>query len=317
MKVVFLDAQTLAEDIHWPEFGFDCQYQTYPNTRPEQVAERIADAHIVMSNKVPITESDVAAAAQLKHIAIPATGFNHVPIEACQQRGITVSHIKDYAEITVPEHCIALLFALKRSLIPYHLSVKAGRWQAAQQFCYFDYPITQIQGATLGIIGAGRLGRGFAHRAEALGMQVLFAERKGQADTRAGYTPFEEVLARSDVISLHCPLTAETSNLLDDAAFEQMRQRPVIINTSRGGLIDPQALVQALQRGQISGAALDVVEQEPPDANHPYMTLLDRPDFILTPHVAWANRSAMQHLVNELVKNLQAHVRGQARNLVA
>lgn len=317
MKVVFLDAQTIAEDMHWPAFGFDCQYQTYPATRPEQVAERIADAHIVICNKVPITESDLAAAAELKHIAIPATGYNHVPIEACRQRAITVSHIKDYAEVTVPEHCIALLFALKRGLIPYHLSVKAGRWQAAEQFCYFDYPITQIQGATLGIIGAGRLGRGFAHRAEALGMQVLFAERKGQSETRTGYTPFEEVLRRSDVISLHCPLTPETTNLLNAAAFEQMQQHPVIINTSRGGLIEPHALVQALYSGQISGAALDVVEQEPPDAQHPYMSLLDRPDFILTPHVAWANRSAMQHLVNELVKNIQAHVDGQARNLVA
>lgn len=316
MKVVFLDALSIAADIHWPEFGFECDYQTYPNTAASEVIERIRDAEIIISNKVPITATVLRAAPQLKHIAIPATGVNHVDLAACAEQGVTVSNIKDYAGVTVPEHCVALLFALKRSLLSYHQSVRAGRWQEAGLFCYFDFPIGQVQGSTLGIIGAGRLGRGFAHRAEVLGMKVLFAERKGQAEIRAGYTPFEQVLQRSDVISLHCPLTEQTNHLLDASAFESMARCPMIINTSRGGLIDPQALSTALRSGQISGAGIDVVDQEPPSADHPYMSLLDLPNFILTPHVAWANRSAMQYLVNELVGNIQAFVLGQPRNLV-
>lgn len=316
MNIVFLDAKSIADEMHWPDFGFECQYQTYPNTSADEVAQRLQGADILISNKVPVSAADLQQADRLRHIAIPATGFNHIDLSACKVRGISVSHIKDYAEVTVSEHCLALLFALKRSLIPYHESVRAGRWQESGQFSYFDFPITQVQGATLGIIGAGRLGKAFARRAELLGMEVLFAERKGRSETRAGYLPFEQVLAHSDVLSLHCPLTPDSQHLLDAKAFAKMHRQPLIINTSRGALIDARALVDALHKGQISAAGIDVVDEEPPAADHPYMSLLDLPNFILTPHVAWANQTAMQHLVNELVENIQAFVAGQPRNLV-
>lgn len=316
MNIVFLDAKSIADEMHWPDFGFEHQFQAYPNTSPSEVTQRLQGVDILISNKVPVSAAELQHADRLRHIAVPATGFNHIDLAACAERGITVSHIKDYAEVTVSEHCLALLFALKRSLLPYHESVRAGRWQEVGQFSYFDFPIMQVQGSTLGIIGAGRLGRAFARRAELLGMKVLFAERKGRSDTRAGYLPFDQVLALSDVLSLHCPLMPATEHLLDAEAFAKMQRQPLIINTSRGALIDAQALVEALHTGQICAAGIDVVDEEPPAADHPYMSLLELPNFILTPHVAWANRTAMQHLVNELVENIQAFVAGRPRNLI-
>ncbi|HLS17886.1 MAG TPA: D-2-hydroxyacid dehydrogenase [Paenalcaligenes sp.] len=316
MKIVFLDANTLAPELEWPAFEFAHEYVAYPNTLPAQVAERIVDAEIVICNKVPISAADIATAKKLKHIAIPATGYNHIDIAACTAADITVSHVRDYAQDAVPEHCVALLFALSRSLIPYHQSVAAGRWQEAGLFSYFDYPIMQIQGATLGIIGAGTLGRAFAQRAEALGMQVLYAEHQGAAQVRPGYTAFEQVLATADVISLHCPLNEDTAHILNADTFALMAKKPLIINSSRGGLIDPEALVKALDLGQISGAAIDVVEEEPPAADHPYMHLMDRPNFILTPHVAWASQPAMRQLEKQAIENIHAFVAGRPINLV-
>lgn len=316
MKVVFLDAATIDPELEWPPFEFPHDYSSYANTAPDQVIERIKEANIVISNKVPITAAAIAAAPHLKHIAVPATGYNHIDVEACAHAAVTVSHVRDYAQIAVSEHCVALLFALSRSLIPYHRSVASGRWQEVGLFSYFDYPIRQIQGSTLGIIGAGTLGRAFAQRAESLGMHILFAEHRGATDTRPGYTPFKEVLAQADVISLHCPLNEQTKHLLNAESFSLMHKQPLIINTSRGGLIDPHALVDALDAAQISGAAIDVVEQEPPAADHPYMQLMERPNFIMTPHVAWANRQAMRQLERQLVANIHAFVQGSPINLV-
>jgi|SRR5690625_156266 len=316
MKIVFLDAKSIADNITWPVFNFTNQITRYENTKPSEVAKRISNAHIVISNKVPINASAIQSAKKLKHIAIPATGYNHIDLQACQQKKITVSHVANYAATTVAEHCVTLLFALMRNLVPYVESVKKGRWQAVGQFSYFDYPIQQVQGATLGIIGGGTLGRAFAKKAETLGMRILYAERKQMNQIRPGYTAFEQVLKQSDVISLHCPLTPETKHLLDTDAFQKMARKPFILNTARGDLIDPDALVQALEKKQIQGAGIDVVEQEPPSENHPYMKLLKHSNFILTPHIAWANKKAMQKLVNELVKNINSFVQDKPRNLV-
>jgi len=316
MKIVFLDANTLAPELDWPPFNFPNDYVAYPNTQPLQVAERIADAEIVISNKVPISAQDIATATSLRHIAVPATGYNHIDIQACADAGISVSNVRDYAKEAVSEHCVALLFALSRSLVPYHLSVGKGRWQEVGLFSYFDYPIKQIQGAKLGIIGAGTLGRAFAERAQALGMHVLYAEHLGAKQVRDGYTKFQEVLATADVLSLHCPLNDSTAHLLNADTFALMENKPLIINSSRGGLIDPEALVAALDSGQISGAAIDVVEAEPPASDHPYMLLMDRPNFIMTPHVAWASKPAMRKLEQQVIKNIHAFVQGQPVNLI-
>ncbi|MCK6438551.1 NAD(P)-dependent oxidoreductase, partial [Rivihabitans pingtungensis] len=222
----------------------------------------------------------------------------------------------NYAVHTVPEHTFALIFALRRSICAYRDAVRAGRWQEAGQFCFFDHPIRDLAGSTLGVIGDGVLGQAVAAMGRALGMRVLFAGFKGQTGQGALYTPFEQTLAQSDVLTLHCPLLPTTRNMIGAAEFAQMRRRPLLINTARGGLVDEAAVGPALAAGQISGAAFDVVTTEPPPADHPFMALLDRPDFILTPHVAWASDEAQQGLADQLVDNIEAFVRGEPANVV-
>jgi glycerate dehydrogenase len=281
------------------------------------VAERIADADIVISNKVALRREHLQAAPNLKMIALAATGSDNIDLDAARERGIVVSNIRDYAVRSVPEHVFALIFALRRNICAYRQSVKEGRWQEAQQFCYFDYPIRDLAGSTLGLIGSGSLGQAVATMGRALGMKVIFAQRRGQtivsnADDRL---PFEQMLEQADVLSLHCPLTAETQNMLGMAEFERMAaRRPLLINTARGGLIDNQALEHALRQGWLGGAGIDVCTPEPPPADHILMRLLDLPNYILTPHIGWASQEAMQALANQLIENIAAFHRGQARH---
>jgi glycerate dehydrogenase len=250
-------------------------------------------------------------------IALAATGSDNIDLDAARERQIVVSNIRDYAVRSVPEHVFALIFALRRNICAYRQSVKEGRWQEAQQFCYFDYPIRDLAGSTLGLIGSGSLGQAVASMGRALGMKVIFAQRRGQtivsnADDRL---PFEQVLEQADILSLHCPLTAETQNMLGMAEFERMApRRPLLINTARGGLIDNQALEHALRQGWLGGAGIDVCTPEPPPADHILMRLLDVPNYILTPHIGWASQEAMQALANQLIENIAAFHRGEARH---
>ena len=214
---------------------------------------------------------------RLRLIAVAATGYDNIDLAACTARGIAVSNIRNYAVNTVPEHTFALIFALRRSIGAYRQSVAQGAWQKAGQFCYFDYPVNDIAGATLGIIGDGALGQSVATIGRALGMRVLFSSYKGVPGMGPLYTPFEDVLRLSDIITLHCPLLASTRNMIAEPEFAQMQRRPLLINTARGGLVDEQALVDALKQGQISGAGFDVVTTEPPPPDHPFMRLLDLP----------------------------------------
>lgn len=315
MNIVFLDSATLAPGLELKPFGFSHQWQSHSHTSSQQVVERAAQAEIVISNKVEIDALSLAQLPRLKLIAIPATGVNHIDLQACRDHGVAVCHVPDYAQTTVPEHVIALIFALQRQLLAYHRSVAAGRWQQSGQFCYFDYPIRDLRGSTLGLVGSGALGTAVAKLAMAVGMQVIFAARKGQPAS-AGRVLFDQMLAQSDVISLHCPLTTDSTHLLGAREFALMSKNPLVINTARGGLIDAAALVHALQTGQIRGAGIDVLELEPPARDHPFMQILDRDDFILTPHVAWSSLEAMQYLADQLVLNIQAFVAGQNRNQV-
>lgn len=315
-KIVFLDADTLSPETTLRPFEFEHRLNTYGQTHPDQVAGRVADAHIVITNKVPITAATLADAHCLELVAVAATGYDVIDIEACAQRGVVVSNIRNYAIDTVPEHTFALIFALRRSICAYRDAVRRGRWAEAGQFCFFDHPIRNLAGSTLGVIGDGALGTAVADLGEALGMRVLMSAYKGRNDMGALYTPFEQVLELSDVITLHCPLLPSTQNMIGAAEFELMKQRPLLINTARGGLVDEHALGPALEAGRISGAAFDVVSVEPPPDDHPFMRLLDRPDFILTPHVAWASQQAVQGLADQLVDNIDAFVRGEPRNVV-
>ena len=316
-RVVFLDRATLPEGIvlRAPEFAHE--WIVHERTAPADVAARIADADIVITNKAPVRAEALDGAPHVRMIAIAATGYDVVDLPACAHRGIVVSNIRDYAVNTVPEHTFALILALRRSIGAYRASVADGAWQRSGQFCYFDYPIRDLAGSTLGVIGDGALGQAVANLGRAFGMRVLFSSYKGVSGMGPLYTPFEEVLRTSDVITLHCPLMLATRNMIAAPEFAQMRRRPLLINTARGGLVDEQALCDALTAGMIAGAAFDVVTVEPPPADHPFMRLLSRPDFILTPHVAWASHEAIQGLADQLVANIEAFARGAPRNVVS
>ena len=315
-RIVFLDRATFPETVALRPFSFLHTLAVHAATAPGDVAARIADADIVITNKVPVRADAIAGAPRLAMVAVAATGYDIVDVAACAARGITVSNIRNYAVHTVPEHTFALILSLMRSIGPYRQSVAEGAWQRSGQFCYFDYPIRGLAGATLGVVGDGALGQAVAGIGRAFGMRVLFSSYKGVAGMGPLYTPFEDVLRTSDVITLHCPLTPATRNLIAAPEFAQMARTPILVNTARGGLVDERALADALERGQIAGAAFDVVTTEPPPADHPFMRLAARPDFILTPHVAWASLEAIQGLADQLVENIELFRHGTPRHTV-
>ena len=317
MNIVFLDRDTISPQTVLRSPGFVHHLTIHGRTRPDEVVQRIVEADIVVVNKVRLTQDMLSEAPRLKLVAVAATGTDNVDLKACAARGIAVSNIRNYADHTLPEHTFALIFALRRSICAYRDSVNAGRWQASGQFCYFDHPIRDLAGSTLGVIGDGVLGQSVAAMGKALGMQVLFSGFKGHKPMGTLYTPFDEVLARSDIITLHCPLSDETRDMIGAPEFAKMWRKPLLINTARGGLVDESAVAPALELGQISGAGFDVVSVEPPSPDHPFMSLNQRPDFILTPHVAWASDEAIQGLADQLIDNIETFVSGQPNNLVS
>ncbi|WP_116475672.1 D-2-hydroxyacid dehydrogenase [Zobellella maritima] len=314
MKLAFLDTDTLAPGIQLRPPGFDHRWQGYGHTPPEQVQQRLADVDIAIVNKVKLNRETLSALPRLRLVAIAATGSDNVDLAACRELGIAVCNIRDYARNSVPEHVLALIMALGRNLLAYHSSVQAGRWQESGQFCYFDYPIRDLAGQTLGLIGYGTIARDVEKLARALGMQVMVAARKGQV-AGAGRVEFDEVLARADIISLHCPLNADTRHLISTREFELMQSHTLLINAGRGGLVDEDALLTALDQQQIGGAGFDVVSEEPPSPTHPLMKAARQySNFILTPHVAWASQAAMQRLADQLIDNIEAFVAGREQN---
>ena len=316
-RIVYLERESIIADVRRP--GFPHEWAEYPKTAQAEVEERLAGATIAIVNKRLIDAALIARLPQLQMVAVSATGTNNVDLEACRARGIVVANVRGYAAHTVPEHVFALLLALSRNVFAYREALAAGRWQRSEQFCFFDYPIRDLHGATLGVIGGGSLGSGVIRLAEAFGMRVLRAEHKGAASVRAGYTPFADVLREADAISLHCPLNEETRNLIGEAELRAMKSSALLINTARGGLVDETVLPRALQEGWIAGAGFDVLSVEPPSAGNPLLApaLLASPNFLLTPHVAWASRPAMQSLAEQMVSNIEAFVRGEPQNRVA
>jgi len=314
--IVFLDRETLPDQVTVRPPAFPHTMDAYQRTKPDEVVERARDAEIIITNKVPLRADTLSQLQKLKMIAVSATGTDIIDLKACAERGIVVSNIREYAIATVPEHTMGLILSLSRSIRPYHNSVAAGRWKEADQFCYFDYPIFDLKGKVLGIIGDGVLGKAVARLGDAFGMEVRYSTYKGVDGMGPLYTPFERILSESDVITLHCPLTEHTRNLLGPTEFDLMKKRPLIINAARGGLVDERALVDALKAGKIGGAGFDVVTTEPIPDDHPFMEIMDRPDFILTPHVAWASLEAIQGLADQMVDNIDAFVAGSPRNVV-
>ncbi|SIT49313.1 Glycerate dehydrogenase [Paraburkholderia piptadeniae] len=316
LKVVFLDRATIPPSIALKELPFAHDLQVFDRTSSDEVGERIRDADVVITNKVKLTQADLSWANRLKLVAIAATGTDNVDLGVCGDRDIAVCNVRNYATHTVPEHTFALIFALRRSLAAYRDAVRAGRWAESGQFCFFDFPIRDLAGSTIGIVGDGALGTATADIARALGLRVLFSAYKGRTDMGPLYTPFERILQESDIITLHCPLTDATRDLISDTEFAQMKRKPILVNTARGGLVNEQALVRALISNQISGAGFDVLTQEPLRNDHPFNSVLDHPGFILTPHVAWASEEAIQTLSDQLIDNIAAFMQGTPRNLV-
>ncbi|MCK0207422.1 D-2-hydroxyacid dehydrogenase [Starkeya koreensis] len=314
--VVFLDRETLPPEIILPRLDFEHEWRSYDSTTDAEVAGRIAGADIVVTNKVRLPAHVIEGADRLKCVAVAATGYDVVDLAACRARGIVVSNIRNYAINTVPEHTFALILALRRSLLAYRGSVARGRWIETNQFSYFDYPVHDLSGAVLGILGDGVIGQAVAAIGRAFGMIPLYASYKGVEGMGPLYTPFEEVLRRADILTLHAPLTPATRNMIGPAEFALMECRPLIINTARGGLVDEEALADALESGRIAGAGFDVATVEPPPREHVMMRLLAHDNFILTPHVAWSSREAIQSLADQLVENINLFWRGAPRNVV-
>lgn len=311
--IVFLDRSTLQARVRRP--AFEHTWQEYAVTNVGDVVARLRDATIAITNKVPLRMAQLQGLPKLRMIAVAATGYDVVDVPYCRTRGIAVANIRNYALHTVPEHAFALITALRRNLLAYRQDVERGRWQAVDQFCFFDHPIRDLHGSTLGIVGEGVLGQATAAIARGFGMKVLFADHPPPKAEGVQFTPFEDVLTQSDVISLHVPLTPETRNLIGIEQFRKMKRTAILINTARGGLVDEPALVQALTEGLIAGAGFDVLTNEPPKDGNPLLDLR-LPNFILTPHIAWASDGAMQFLADQLIDNIEAFLRGSAQNLV-
>jgi glycerate dehydrogenase len=312
-RIVFLERDTISAHFRRPDFVHE--WIEYGETLPDQTVERLHGASIVISNKLPLREAELSQLPTLKLIAIAATGFDNIDLDYCRRRGIAVCNTRAYAVNSVPEHVLMLILALRRNLLGYRDDVRHGKWQKSKQFCLLTNPIHDIQGSTLGIIGYGSIGKAMARLAESVGMRVLISEHKNAAAIRDGRTSFGETLRRSDVISLHCPFTEETRNMFSRAQFEMMKCDALLINTARGGLVEELALIDALTNGLIAGAGFDALREEPPHGDSPLLNL-NLPNFIVTPHIAWASQEAMQALAHQVIDNIEAFVRGEPRNLV-
>jgi glycerate dehydrogenase len=313
-RVVFLDRASLKAKVRKPSCA--AEYIEHEKTAEAQIVPRLEQATVVITNKVPLRAEILRQLPRLKMIAVAATGYDMVDVDYCKQHGIAVANIRNYAIHTVPEHAFAMILALRRNLLAYRQDVENGVWNRSEQFCFFTHDIGDLYGSTLGIIGEGAIGQGTAAIGRAFGMRVLFADHPPPKMQGVEFTPHDEVLARSDVISLHCPLLPATRNLIDIEAFRKMKRNALLINTARGGLVDEAALIRALDEGLIAGAGFDVLTVEPPRNGHPLLDIR-RPNFILTPHVAWASDGAMQFLADQLIDNIEAWAAGKPQHLVS
>lgn len=287
----------------------------YDDSPDAAVAERIADAEIVFTNKIRLTRELLESAAKLRFIALTATGTDNIDIAAAKAHGIGVANIRHYCTNSVVEHVFGVLLSLAHSLERYHDTVRGGHWQRSADFCMLNHPIRELSGMTLGIVGYGALGQGVARIAREFGMDVLVSARPGTDDVPDGRVGFDDLLAASDVISLHCPLNEDTRNLFGAREFRAMKNSAILINTARGGLVDSRALADALANGWIAAAAVDVLPQEPPVDGDPLLDY-EGDNLIVTPHIAWATDEARQNAIDELAANTRAFLDGVERNRI-
>jgi len=308
-QLVFLDQATLPDvDLH-PLRQLPFQLCCYPQTQPSQVLERLRPASVAIVNKVVLDAPLLAQLPALKLICVTATGVNNVDLAAARQAGIMVCNARDYASQAVPQHAMALLLGLANQIAAYQLAVQQGAWCRSPQFCWLGYPIQQLAGLNFTVVGYGGLGQATAQLAAAFGMKVLIAERPDSHHIRPGRLSFRQALQQADVVSLHCPATADNLHLLNAQTLSWLKPSAMVINTARGSLIDSAALADALKNKQLAGAALDVLDTEPPPSDHPLLQP-DVPNLLLSPHVAWASQQAMQALVAQTADNIRSFLAG-------
>ena len=313
LHIVVLDRDTL---VNRPfDFDFPHTLSSYGTTEAHETLERIRGADIVITDKVVISAQAFAENPQLKLVAVTATGVNNVDVEAAKQNGTAVCNIRAYGNESVAEHAFMMMITLMRNLPAYQRDVAAGLWENSPFFCHLGAPMRDLNGKTLAIFGRGNIGKTLATYAQAFKMNVVFAEHKNAQSVRDGYVSFDEAIRSADVVSLNCPLTTQTANMIGEAELQQMKPGAILINCGRGGLVDEAALVAALKYGQIGGAGFDVLTQEPPRDGNPLLKAR-LPNLIVTPHIAWASQEAANRLFDILLDNINRFVAGNPQNLV-
>ena len=313
LHIVVLDRDTL---VNRPfDFDFPHTLSSYGTTEAHETLERIRGADIVITNKVVISAQAFSENPQLKLVAVTATGVNNVDVEAAKQNGTAVCNIRAYGNESVAEHAFMMMITLMRNLPAYQRDVAAGLWENSPFFCHLGAPMRDLNGKTLAIFGRGNIGKTLAAYAQAFKMNVVFAEHKHAQSVRDGYVSFDEAICSADVVSLNCPLTPQTTNMISEAELQQMKPGAILINCGRGGLVDEAALVAALKYGQIGGAGFDVLTQEPPRDGNPLLKAR-LPNLIVTPHIAWASQEAANRLFDILLDNINRFVAGNPQNLV-
>jgi glycerate dehydrogenase len=317
MQGVFLDRASLdCGDLDFsPLDAILPDWRYYPATAPDETGDRIANAEIVISNKVVLDAAAIQQARHLKLISVAATGVNNVDLDAAGAQGVMVCNCHGYGTAAVAQHVFALLLSLITRWPDYQQAVRAGRWQQSSQFCLLDFPIRELAGKTLGIVGYGELGQGVARIAEAFGMRVLIAQRPGTMETLENRLPLPVLLPQVDVLSLHCPLTPATRGLMGAWELALMRRDAILINTARGGLVDEALLADALRRGALGGAGIDVLSLEPPVNGNPLLAP-DIPNLIVTPHCAWGSRESRQRMIGQLAENIAGFLHGAPLRIV-
>ena len=315
MKIINLDASALNPgDLSWDVLNQFGQVTLYQKTESEEEAiARIGDHEIVLTNKVPITETLLNACPNIQLVCVQATGYNIVDTAACARRGIPVCNVPDYGTAAVAQFTLALMLELCHRIGYHDAVVHDGKWCRSNTFCFWDTPQMELGGKTLGIIGFGRIGQAVAKLAQAFGMQVIAHSRSRKESPDAEFVELDTLLARSDFISLHCPLFPENARMVNQEFLSKMKPGAFLINTARGGLLDEQAVADALTTGQLAGAAVDVVSEEPMKTYNP---LLNAPNCIITPHIAWAPKESRQRLLDCCVENIRAYLAGKPRNVV-
>ncbi|MFA5447686.1 MAG: D-2-hydroxyacid dehydrogenase [Sphaerochaeta sp.] len=313
-KIVILDGYTLNPgDLDWTGFEALGDVTVYDRTPEDQILERIGAASVVITNKTPLVRQTILAAPNVTYIGVLATGYNVVDIEAAKERNITVTNIPTYGTDAVAQFTFALLLEIAHHVQRHSDAVMEGRWSASPDFCFWDYPLMELSGKTMGIIGYGRIGQATARIARAFGMKVIAYDLYHDPSHQDTYVSLDELLAQSDVISLHCPLFDQTRGIINKGSIARMKDGVIILNTSRGPLIVEEDLAEALNSAKVGAAAVDVVSTEPIEADNP---LLGAKNILITPHIAWAPKESRIRLMDIAVQNLASFLSGNAENVV-